>query len=118
MKLVEASIFLSLVLVLAGYTYQGYQIDSLEDALENSRQQALILEQRVAGEREAFQQALNLAASLREGDARLHATASRLDSAIKKLGEQHVKTDPCFYTRPDPSTIDGLLSKETATSPP
>lgn len=116
MKLIVALTLLALAL--AVYFYQGYQIDSLEDALENSRQQALILEQRVAGEREAFQQALNLAASLREGDARLHATASRLDSAIKKLGEQHVKTDPCFYTRPDPSTIDGLLSKETAISPP
>lgn len=116
MKSVEALIFLSLTLAL--YFYQNHRIGSLEDALENSRQQALILEQRVAGEREAFQQALNLAASLREGDARLHATASRLDSAIKKLGEQHVKTDPCFYTRPDPSTIDGLLSKETAISPP
>ena len=116
MNFVEALIFLALALAL--YFYQNHRIGSLEDELENSRQQALILDQRAVGEREAFQQALGLATTLREGDARLQATAARLDLAIKKLGEQHVKTDPCFYTRPDPSTIDGLLSEEATTSTP
>lgn len=116
MKLIEALTLLALAL--AVYFYQGHRIGSLEDKLETSRQQALILEQRAEGERAAFQQALGLAATLREGDARLQAAASRLDLAIKKLGEQHVKTDPCFYTRPDPSTIDGLLSEEAAPSSP
>lgn len=116
MKFVEALILLALAL--AVYLYQGHRIGSLEDKLEGSRQRALILEQRSAGEREAFQQALGLATTLREGDARLQATASRLDLAIKKLGDSHVKIDPCFYTRPDPSTIDGLLPKEAAPSSP
>lgn len=108
----------SAAMVVSIHYYYSSKIAAANRDLKAAQRAHLELKARVAGEREAFQQALSLATALREGDSRLQLVAARLDSAVKKLGDQHVKIDPCFYSIPDTATLSGVLSEDSPTGPP
>lgn len=68
-----------------------------------------ISEQTKLAEREAYQQAMNLVASVRESEQRLVSLSNSISSSVANLGADHAEVDPCFYSIPDPATIDGLF---------
>lgn len=70
----------------------------------------LVSEQTKIAEREAYREAMELVASVRDSEQRLSSLSEAIDKGVEKLGEAHEKTDPCFYTIPDPITIDGLYT--------
>lgn len=104
--------------LLIGIVWQHYQIGSLKAGASEKDLTIATLNASLVGEREAAQQAVDLATAVRESDERLLQVAARLQVAINKLGEQHAKADPCFYMEPDGSTINGLFSEEANGNPP
>lgn len=68
-----------------------------------------VSEQTKLAEREAYQQAMNLVASVRESEQRLVSLSNSISSGVANLGADHAEVDPCFYSIPDTATIDGLF---------
>lgn len=73
-------------------------------------QQLQVSEQTKLAEREAYREAMELVASVRESEQRLSSLSQAINHGVAQLGEAHEKIDPCFYTIPDPITIDGLYT--------
>ena len=88
--------------------YQSIRNGQLRDDLAQARLETKAITEALEGEREAYQQAIQLAASLRLSEQRLESLNKELAASIKKLGDQHVKEDPCFYQEPDSRTLDAL----------
>ena len=88
--------------------YQSIRNGQLRDDLAQARLETAAIKEALEGEREAYQQAIQLAASIRLSEQRLESLNKELAASIKKLGDQHVKEDPCFYQEPDSRTIDAL----------
>lgn len=88
--------------------YQSIRNGQLRDDLAQARLETSAIKEALEGEREAYQQAIQLAASIRLSEQRLETLSKELAASIKKLGDQHVKEDPCFYQEPDSRTLDAL----------
>lgn len=104
-------------LLVSAVLMQEIRITKVKAKVEEAENALLVVEARLDGEREAYQQAMQLAASVRDSEARMAEVASRLNLAVASLGEQHAKDDPCFYAIPDTSTL-GRLHEATPYSPP
>ena len=88
--------------------YQSIRNGQLRDDLAQARLETKAVVEALEGEREAYQQAIQLAASIRLSEQRLESLNKELAASIKRLGDQHVKEDPCFYQEPDSRTLDAL----------
>ena len=88
--------------------YQSIRNGQLRDDLAQARLETKAVVEALEGEREAYQQAIQLAASIRASEQRLETLSKELAASIKRLGDQHVKEDPCFYQEPDSRTLDAL----------
>ena len=88
--------------------YQSIRNGQLRDDLAQARLETSAIKEALEGEREAYQQAIQLAASIRLSEQRLESLNKELAASIKRLGDQHVKEDPCFYQEPDSRTLDAL----------
>ena len=88
--------------------YQSIRNGQLRDDLAQARLETKAITEALEGEREAYQQAIQLAASVRASEQRLETLSKELAASIKRLGDQHVKEDPCFYQEPDSRTLDAL----------
>ena len=88
--------------------YQSIRNGQLRDDLAQARLETKAVTEALEGEREAYQQAVQLAASIRFSEQRLETLSKELAASIKRLGDQHVKEDPCFYQEPDSRTLDAL----------
>ena len=88
--------------------YQSIRNGQLRDDLAQARLETKAITEALEGEREAYQQAIQLAASIRLSEQRLESLNKELAASIKRLGDQHVKEDPCFYQEPDSRTLDAL----------
>ena len=88
--------------------YQSIRNGQLRDDLAQARLETKAVVEALEGEREAYQQAIQLAASVRASEQRLETLSKELAASIKRLGDQHVKEDPCFYQEPDSRTLDAL----------
>ena len=103
--LVAACLIISLA---ATNYYQSIRNGQLRDDLAQARLETKAITEALEGEREAYQQAIQLAASIRLSEQRLESLNKELAASIKRLGDQHVKEDPCFYQEPDSRTLDAL----------
>lgn len=88
--------------------YQSIRNGQLRDDLAQARLETSAVAKALEGEREAYQQAIQLATSIRLSEHRLETLSKELAASIKSLGDQHVKEDPCFYQEPDSRTLDAL----------
>ena len=88
--------------------YQSIRNGQLRDDLAQARLETKAITEALEGEREAYQQAIQLATSIRLSEQRLESLNKELAASIKRLGDQHVKEDPCFYQEPDSRTLDAL----------
>ena len=88
--------------------YQSIRNGQLRDDLAQARLETKAVTEALEGEREAYQQAIQLAASIRLSEQRLETLSKELAASINRLGDQHVKEDPCFYQEPDSRTLDAL----------
>lgn len=107
--LVALTILIALSLVVY---YQSIRNGQLRDDLAQARLETKAVTEALEGEREAYQQAIQLATSIRLSEQRLESLNKELAASIKKLGDQHVKEDPCFYQEPDSRTLDALPSAD------
>ena len=103
--LITLGILIALSLVIY---YQSIRNGQLRDDLAQARLETKAITEALEGEREAYQQAIQLAASIRLSEQRLESLNKELAASIKRLGDQHVKEDPCFYQEPDSRTLDAL----------
>ena len=101
------ALIILIAMSLVGY-YQSIRNGQLRDDLAQARLETKAVVEALEGEREAYQQAIQLAASVRASEQRLETLSKELAASIKRLGDQHVKEDPCFYQEPDSRTLDAL----------
>ena len=104
-NLVALIVLIALSLVIY---YQSIRNGQLRDDLAQARLETSAIKEALEGEREAYQQAIQLAASIKLSEQRLETLSKELAASIKRLGDQHVKEDPCFYQEPDSRTLDAL----------
>lgn len=90
------------------FMHQDAQVTKLRRSVADLTISNLTLTEQLEGEREAYRQAIQLAILVKDRERQLDEMSNRLTAAIKNLGEDHAKKDPCFYQKPDDSTLDAI----------
>ena len=109
------------VTIIAAMAFQNLvatrRLAKAQEVAADLRLKLEVSEQTKLAEREAYQKAMNLVASVRESEQRLISLSNAINSGIANLGADHAEVDPCFYSIPDPATIDGLFRIPNLSTP-